>query len=176
MKIYWGSGCIAPCILNLGTWWRWAVTNKNCFHQEITGRLNVGKACYHSFQNISSSHLISENLMIKIYKIIILPVVLYWCEPWPLVHEVGDDCLMRSFITCTLYQMLLGWQVKEDEMGRACSTKFWFENLKVRDSLWRLGIDGRITLEWMLRKQGEKVWTGFVWLRLGSSGGLLWIW
>jgi hypothetical protein len=26
MKVYWGSGGISPRILDLGTWWRWAVS------------------------------------------------------------------------------------------------------------------------------------------------------
>ena len=33
-------------------------------------------------QNILSSSLLSKNLKIKIYRIIILPVVLYGCETW----------------------------------------------------------------------------------------------
>jgi hypothetical protein len=36
-----------------------------------------------------------------------------------------------------------------------------------------LGVDGKILLEWILEKYGEKVWTGFMWLRIGTSGGLL---
>jgi hypothetical protein len=36
-----------------------------------------------------------------------------------------------------------------------------------------LDIDGRITLEWISEKQGEKMWTGCIWLRIGTSGGLL---
>jgi hypothetical protein len=39
-----------------------------------------GNACYHLDQNLLSSHLISKNLKIKIYKTVILPVVLYGCE------------------------------------------------------------------------------------------------
>ena len=37
-------------------------------------------ACYHSVQNLLSSRLLSKNLKIKIYRTIILPVVLYGCE------------------------------------------------------------------------------------------------
>jgi hypothetical protein len=33
--------------------------------------------------------------------------------------------------------------------------------------------DGKIILEWILGKQGRKVWTGCSWLRIGTSGGLL---
>ena len=41
-------------------------------------------ACYHSVQNLLSSRLLSKNLKIKIYRTIILPVVLYGCETWSL--------------------------------------------------------------------------------------------
>jgi hypothetical protein len=36
-------------------------------------------------------------------------------------QEVGENCIMRSFITCTLLQVQSD-QVREDEMCRACST------------------------------------------------------
>jgi hypothetical protein len=49
--------------------------------EEIKRRLN---ACYHSVQNLLSSHLLSKNLKIRIHKTIILPVVLYECETWSL--------------------------------------------------------------------------------------------
>jgi hypothetical protein len=41
----------------------------------------VGNTCYHSVQKLSSSCL-SENVKIRIYKAIILPVLLYGCETW----------------------------------------------------------------------------------------------
>jgi hypothetical protein len=40
--------------------------------------------CYHSIQNLLSSRLLSKNVKIKIYKITILPAILYGCETWPL--------------------------------------------------------------------------------------------
>jgi hypothetical protein len=58
------------------------VTNQNLIQEEIKGRLNSGNACYHSVQNLLSSHLLSKNFKIRIYKTIILPVVLYGCETW----------------------------------------------------------------------------------------------
>jgi hypothetical protein len=36
-----------------------------------------------------------------------------------------------------------------------------------------LGVDGRIIREWILGKSRGRVWTGFIWLRIGTSGGLL---
>jgi hypothetical protein len=56
------------------------VTNQNLIQEEIKSRLNYGNACYHSVQNLLSSRLLSKNLKIRIYKTIILPVVLYGCE------------------------------------------------------------------------------------------------
>ena len=56
------------------------LTNKNSIAGEIKSRLRSGNACYHSVQNLLSSRLLSKNLKIKIYRTVILPVVLYGCE------------------------------------------------------------------------------------------------
>jgi len=56
------------------------LTNQNSIHEEIKSRLKSGNACYHSTQNLLSCSLLTKNLKIKIYRSIILPVVLYGCE------------------------------------------------------------------------------------------------
>ena len=56
------------------------LTNQNSIAEEIKSRLRSGNARYHSVQNPLSSSLLSKNLKIKIYRNIIIPVVLYWCE------------------------------------------------------------------------------------------------
>jgi hypothetical protein len=56
------------------------ITDQNCIHEEIKSRLNSGNACYHSVQSLLSSCLLSRNVEVKIYKTIIMPVVLYGCE------------------------------------------------------------------------------------------------
>ena len=58
--------------------------NQNSIPEEIKSRLRSGNACYHSVQNLLSSRLLSKNLKIKIYRTIILPVVLYGSETWSL--------------------------------------------------------------------------------------------
>jgi hypothetical protein len=63
--------------------------------EEIKRRLNSGNACYHSVQNLLSSHLLSKNLKIRIYKTIILPVVLYGCETWSLTLK--EENRLRVF-------------------------------------------------------------------------------
>jgi hypothetical protein len=52
-------------------------------------------------------------------------------------------------------------------------TVFWVEDLKGRNYLEDLGVDGILTLELFLRKYGGNELTGFIWLRIGTSGGLL---
>jgi sorting nexin-29 len=47
------------------------LTNQNDIHDKIRSRLNLGNACYYSVQNLLSSHLISKNLKIKIYKTVV---------------------------------------------------------------------------------------------------------
>jgi hypothetical protein len=60
------------------------LTNQNSIREEIKSRLKLGNACYHSVQNLLSSRLLPRKLKIKIYRTIILPVVLYGCEAWSL--------------------------------------------------------------------------------------------
>jgi len=60
------------------------LTNQNSIAEEIKSRLRSENACYHSVQNLSSSRLLSKNLKIKIYRTLILPVVLLGCETWSL--------------------------------------------------------------------------------------------
>jgi hypothetical protein len=52
-------------------------------------------------------------------------------------------------------------------------TTFCTENLKGRDHVEDLGIHRKIILDCILGKYGGKVWTGFIWVRIGTSGGLL---
>ena len=56
------------------------LTNQNSIQEEIKSRLKLEDACYYSVQNLFFSSLLSKNLKIKIYRTLILPVVLYGCE------------------------------------------------------------------------------------------------
>ena len=66
--------------------------------------MKLGNACYHSVQNLLSASLLSKNLKNKIYRTIILPVVLYGCETWSLtlreehtLRVFGNKVLRRIF-------------------------------------------------------------------------------
>jgi hypothetical protein len=50
---------------------------------------------------------------------------------------------------------------------------FWLRDPKARDHWEDLGVGGRITLRWTFGRQGSMGRTGFGWLRIGSSDGLL---
>jgi hypothetical protein len=107
--------------------------SQNDIHDEIKSRFNSGNACYNSIQNLLSSCLISKNLKIKIYKTVILLVVLYGCKTWSLtlkeeqrlkvfenrmLREIlgpkrmkmdrGENCIMTKFTACILHRILLG--------------------------------------------------------------------
>jgi hypothetical protein len=51
-------------------------------------------------------------------------------------------------------------------------TKLWLESQKIGDNSEYVGLGGKIMLKWILRKLFE-VWIGFVWLKIGTSGGPL---
>jgi hypothetical protein len=90
------------------------LTNQNDIREEIKSRLNSGNACYYSVQNLLSSHLISKNLNIKIYRTVILPVVLYGCKIWSLI--LREEHRMRVFENSVLW--IFGPKREEDWLWR----------------------------------------------------------
>ena len=71
------------------------LTNQNSIQEEIKCRLKAENSCYYSVQTHLSSRLLSKNLKIKIYKTIILLVVLYGCETWSLT--LREESRLREF-------------------------------------------------------------------------------
>src|SRR5215469_16049153 len=71
------------------------LTNQNYIQEEIKSRLKLGNACYYFVQNLLSSSFLSKNLKIKIYRTIILPVVLHGCETWSLT--LREERRLRVF-------------------------------------------------------------------------------
>jgi hypothetical protein len=91
------------------------LTNQNDIHDEVKSRLNSGNVCYYSVQNLLSSHLISKNLKVKIYKTIILPVVLYGYKTWS--HTLGKQHKLRVFENRVL-RKIFGPKREEDGSWR----------------------------------------------------------
>ena len=71
------------------------VTNQNSIRYEINYSPIAGNSCYYSVQTLLSSRLLSKNLKIKLYKTIILPVVLYGCEAWSIT--LREERRLRVF-------------------------------------------------------------------------------
>jgi len=47
--------------------------------------------------------------------------------------------------------------------------------LRERDHSEDPDVDGRIILTWIFRNWDGEAWTGWIWLRVGTCGGLLYI-
>jgi hypothetical protein len=98
-------------------------------------------------------------------------------------QEAGEECIMRSFITCTLHQILLGWS----DQGRWHATehtahikemrnayKTLVGKLKEKRLLERPRHRCEVILQCILKKQTGEMWTGWIWLRIEISVGILW--
>jgi hypothetical protein len=92
-----------------------ALTSQNDIHDEIKSRLNLGNACYYSVQNLFSSCLVSKNLKINIYKIVILPVVTCGCKTWSLT--LREEHRLRVFENRVL-RKIFGPKREEDGLWR----------------------------------------------------------
>jgi hypothetical protein len=99
------------------------VTNKNFFPEEIKRKLNSSPACYHSVQSLQSSQPLSKNVTIRIYKIIILPVVLCGWEIWSLTFteeygmRVSENRVLRRIFGPKSDKVIGGWR-KLHEVSR----------------------------------------------------------
>jgi len=71
------------------------LTDQNSIQEEIKSRLKSGNACYHSVQNLLSSRLLPKYIKIKIYRAIIVCIVLYGCETWSLT--LREERRLRVF-------------------------------------------------------------------------------
>jgi len=61
----------------------------------IKSRLKSGNACCHLVQNLLSSSSLFKNIKIKIYRTIILPVVLYGYEIWSFAMRVFENRMLK---------------------------------------------------------------------------------
>jgi hypothetical protein len=66
-----------------------------CMYVTQNNKQLLQNACYRSVQSLLSSRLLSRNVKVKIYKTIILPVVLYGCETLSLM--LREEHRLRVF-------------------------------------------------------------------------------
>jgi hypothetical protein len=97
------------------------VTSQNFIQEEIKRESNFGNACYHSAQKLLSSQLSEKNVKIRIYKNIILPVVLYGCETLSLIlreeHrlKVFENRVLRRIFEPKRDKVTRGWRKLHSE-------------------------------------------------------------
>lgn len=80
-----------------------------------------------------------------------------------------------------LYGYYLGEKIKENYVGRAGSTYvreknhagFGVEYLKNKNCTEYVGVDWRILLKWMFKRENRKSWTGCMWRRLRTFGSIV---
>jgi hypothetical protein len=117
------------------------LTDQNCMHEEINSRLKSGNACYRSVH--MSSRLMSRNVKVKIYKTVILPVVLYMCETWSLTlreeHRlrVFENRVLRRIFGPTRDEVTGGWRkLHSGELHNLYSSPDIIRQIKSRRMRW----------------------------------------
>ena len=170
--------------------------------EEIKSRLQSGNACYDSVQNLLSSSVLSENLKIKIYRTIILPVVLYGCETWSL--KLREECKLRLFEKRVLWRIFgprrdegtVEWRkLRNEVLNDPYSSPNFVRIVKSRRIKWaghvaRMGerrgetvgkrLLGRPRRRWedIINMDLQEVGFGgmdWIGLRIGTGGGHLWV-
>ena len=126
------------------------LTNQNSIAEQIKCRLRSGNACYHSAQNLLSCRLLLKNLKIKIYRNIILPVVLYWCENWSLMLReerrltVFENRVLRRIFWPEMDEVTREWKrLDNEELNELYCSPNIFRVIKSRKMRW-LGYVARI--------------------------------
>jgi hypothetical protein len=165
------------------------VTNQNLIQEEIKKRLNSGNACYQSVQNLLSSRLLSKNVKVRIYKTIILPVVLYGCETWSLTLReeyrlrVFENRVLRRIFGSKRVRVTGGWRkLHNDRLHNLYSSPSIIRIIKSRRMRWAGHVarvwrtEMHIRFLWRSQKQMVRcrwlhevaaLWTGLNWLRIG---------
>ena len=146
------------------------LTNQNCIQEEVKSRVKLGNACYHSVLKLLSSGLLSKNLKIKVYRTIILPVVLFECESWSLT--LREERRLRAFENRVL-RIIFGpkkdeatgeWRkLHNDELTGLYSSPTTVRAIKSRRMRWavhvaRMGNGEVCTGRWWGNPRGRDRW------------------
>ena len=144
------------------------LTNQNSNAEDIKSRVRSENACYQSVQNLLSSRLLFKNLKMKIYRNIILPVVLYGCETWSFTLReerklrVFENRLLRRIFGPRRDEVTGVWRkLHNEELNDLYSSPIIVELIKSRRMRWtghvaRMGKErGCIGSWWGNRREGD---------------------
>ncbi|KAJ4434504.1 hypothetical protein ANN_23066 [Periplaneta americana] len=103
----------------------------------------MGNACYYSVEKLLSSSLLSKNLKVRIYKTVILPVLLYGCETWTLTlreeHRlrVFENKVLRKIFGAKRDEVTGEWRkLHNTELHALYSSPDIIRNIKSRRLRW----------------------------------------
>jgi hypothetical protein len=93
---------------------------------------------------------------------------------WIRLHnEELYDLFSLPNIIGVIKSRMMGWAEHVASMGRGeVHSRSWCGKLMETDHLEELDVGGRIILKLIFKKHGG-LWTGSIWLRMGTGGGLL---
>ncbi|KAJ4452170.1 hypothetical protein ANN_03688 [Periplaneta americana] len=119
------------------------VTNINDTREEIKRRINMRNACYYSVEKLLSSSLLSKNLKVRIYKTVILPVLLYGCETWTLTlreehwFRMFENKVLRKIFGAKRDEVTGEWRkLHNTELHALYSSPDIIRNIKSRRLRW----------------------------------------
>ncbi|KAJ4438379.1 hypothetical protein ANN_14324 [Periplaneta americana] len=119
------------------------VTNINETREKIKHRINMGNACYYSVEKLLSSSLLSKNLKVRIYKTVILSVVLCGCKTWTLTlreeHRlrVFENKVLRKIFGARRDEVTGEWRkLHNTELHALYSSPDIIRNIKSRRLRW----------------------------------------
>jgi hypothetical protein len=94
---------------------------------------------------------------------------------WRKLHnEELSDLYCSPIIIGVIKSRRMRWAGHVARIGeRRGVYSFLWGNLRERDHLEDSGVEGRIILRRIFRKWDVGIWTGSIWLRLGTGGGHL---
>ncbi|KAJ4435384.1 hypothetical protein ANN_17998 [Periplaneta americana] len=108
----------------------------------------MGNACYYSVEKLLSSSLLSKNLNVRIYKTVILPVVLYGCETWTLTlreeHRlrVFENKVFRKIFGAKRDEVTGEWKkLHNTEVHALYSSPDIIRNIKSRRLRWTVHVN-----------------------------------
>jgi hypothetical protein len=128
---------------------------------------NSGNACYLWAHSLLASRLLSRNIKVKIYKTIILPVVLYRCETWSITlreeHRLRmfENRVLRGIFGTKRDEITAEWErLHSGELHNLYSSPDIIMQIKSRRMRWaghvaRIG-EGRTVHRVLVGKPEEK--------------------
>jgi hypothetical protein len=121
-------------------------------------------------QNLLSSRLLSKNLKIKIYRTIILAVVLYGCETWSLTLReerklrVFDNMVLRRIFGTRRDEVTGEWKrLHNEELNDLYCSPNIVRVIKSRRMRWvghvaRMGEERECIIFWWGNRKGRDQW------------------